>query len=165
MPVNNVVRMLQARKVPFTVYELPQVKLSAEETAEYLNVPLSQVFKTIVVTRQGSGKPILALVSAEGEVDLKKLAKAIGDKKVTLPTQKEAEKITGLKAGGISPLALLNKGFEVIIDERAMEYEEIHISGGQLGCNIRLPLHSLIDLTQARVLPIGDYSRKENNES
>ncbi len=164
MPVNNVVRMLQARKVPFTVFELPQVKLSAEETAEYLKVPLSQVFKTIVVTRQGAGKPILALVSAEGEIDLKKLAKAVGEKKVTLPTQKEAEKITGLKAGGISPLALLNKGFEVIIDERALDFEEIHISGGQLGCNIRLPVQSLIIITQARVLPIGDYSTEENDE-
>jgi Cys-tRNA(Pro)/Cys-tRNA(Cys) deacylase len=87
-------------------------------------------------------------------VDLKLLAAAIGEKKVHLPTEREAEQLTGLQAGGISPLALLNKGFQVVIDSSAEEHAEIHVSGGQRGLNIRLGVKDLIKLTNARVAPI-----------
>ncbi len=82
-------------------------------------------------------------------MDLKALAKALGEKKLLLPTEKEAERLTGLQAGGISPLALLNKGFQVVIDETAILYEEIYISGGQRGLDIRLPVDALVELTGA----------------
>ena len=61
------------------------------------------VFKTIVVTQKAPGKPILAVVNALQEVDLKLVAQALKAKKVSLPTQDEAEKLAGLQAGGISP--------------------------------------------------------------
>jgi Cys-tRNA(Pro)/Cys-tRNA(Cys) deacylase len=84
------------------------------------------------------------------EVDLKLLAKAVGEKKLLLATQRQAEQITGLLSGGISPLALLNRGFEVVLDELSDLYEEIYISGGQRGLIIRLPTRSLIALTDAK---------------
>ena len=93
-------------------------------------------------------------------MDLKLLAASLGEKKVYLPTEREAEQLTGLQAGGISPLALLNKGFQVMIDSAAQDYEEIHVSGGQRGLNIKLPVAELIKLTNARVGPI---SKVENN--
>jgi len=151
MLTNNITRMLDAKKITYTAFELPAEKLSAIETARYLGVPLEQVFKTIVVKREGKGKPILAVVPGSAEVDLKRLAKALGEKKLHMPTEVEAEQITGLQAGGISPLALVNKGFQVVLDSSAGNYQEIHISGGQRGLNIRLPLESLISLTNARV--------------
>ena len=76
------------------------------------------VYKTIVITRT-SGKPILAVIPGPNRVDLKLLAAALGEKKVTLPTEREAEALTGLQAGGISPLALVGKGFQVLIDSAA----------------------------------------------
>ena len=85
------------------------------------------------------------------QVDLKSLAAFLGEKKVKLPTEREAEMITGLQAGGISPLALLNKGFQVVLDASAREQAEIHISGGQRGLNIRLPVDALVRLTKARI--------------
>jgi Cys-tRNA(Pro)/Cys-tRNA(Cys) deacylase len=94
-------------------------------------------------------------VPGDSEVDLKLLAKAVGEKKVNLPTEKEAERLTGLQAGGISPLALLNKGFEVVLDEIATLFDEIHISGGQRGLNIRLPVAALVELTKAWVAEIS----------
>ena len=87
---NNVTRLLDQRKIKYQVFELPPEKLSAEETAEILRVPLDIVFKTIVVRRDSPGKLILAVVPGTGEVDLKALAKGIGEKKVFLTTQKEA---------------------------------------------------------------------------
>jgi Cys-tRNA(Pro)/Cys-tRNA(Cys) deacylase len=103
------------------------------------------------VKREGKGKPILAVVPGPAEVDLKRLAKALGEKKLHLPSEHEAEQITGLLAGGISPLALVNKGFQVVMDSSALEYKEIHISGGQRGLNIRLPVDALVKLTSARL--------------
>lgn len=154
MKPNNVTRLLDAHKIPYTAFDLEAEKLGALETARRLGIPPEQVYKTIVVLREGrAGKPILALVSGPNEVDLKALAKAVGEKKLILPTEREAERITGLQAGGISPLALLNRGFQVVIDASAQG--EIHISGGQRGLNICLPAQALADLTRAVFAPIS----------
>jgi Cys-tRNA(Pro)/Cys-tRNA(Cys) deacylase len=152
---NNVIRLLESKKIPFKVFELPPEKLGAIETAQILGVPLEVVYKTIVVTREKPGKPILAVVPGTNEVDLKALAQALGEKKVHLPTEREAETLTGLQAGGISPLALVNRGFQTILDSAANQHEEIHISGGQRGINVRLPVSALILLTNARTAQIS----------
>lgn len=148
--VNNVTRLLDSRKIPYTAYELPAEKLGALETARLLNLDPATVFKTIVVRREKPGKLLLAVVPGTSEVDLKLLAAALGEKKVQLPTEREAESLTGLQAGGISPLALINKGFQVVIDSSAQKYTEIHVSGGQRGLNIKLPVTDFAKLTNAR---------------
>ena len=153
--VNNVTRLLDAKKVKYTAFETSAEKHGALETAQMLNVPPEIVFKTIVVTRVKPGKPILAVIPGPGQVDLKLLAAAIGEKKVSLPSEREAEALTGLLAGGISPLALINKGFQVLIDSSAQAHAEIHVSGGQRGLNIRLPVKDLAALTNARFAAIA----------
>ncbi len=155
MAVNNVTRFLDSRKVPYSVFELPQEKLGGEEIARLLNAPPEIIFKSIVIFRKGSGKPILAVVPGNQEVDLKKLAKAVGEKKVTPSTQKEAENITKLQAGGISPLALINRGFEIVIHRSVQDFELVHVSGGELGVNIRLSSSDLINITKAKVADIS----------
>jgi Cys-tRNA(Pro)/Cys-tRNA(Cys) deacylase len=155
MVVNNITRLLDSRNVSYTIYELPPDKLGAERTAEMLGVSPDVVYKTIVVKREGRGKPILAVVPGSLEVDLKALAKAVGEKKVFLTTQKEAEQLTRLLAGGISPLALINQGFQVVIDSFAQTETEIHISAGQRGLNIRLRVSDLIELTNAHIAEIS----------
>lgn len=155
MKPTNVTRLLDQRKIAYTAYQLPPEKLGALEAAKYLGVPADLVFKTIVVKRVSAGKPILAMVPGTQEVDLKALAKIIGEKKVVLPTQREAERITGLQAGGISPLALLNRGFQIILDSSTEQYKEIYISGGQRGLNIQLPVSDLVSLTNAKVAEIS----------
>lgn len=153
--VNNVTRLLDARKIPYTAYELPAEKRGAQETARLLNADPGSIFKTIVVLKDKPKKPLLVLVSGDSVVDLKLLASALGEKKVHLPTEKEAEQVTGLQAGGISPLALLNKGFQIILDSSAQTFDDIHISGGQRGLNIKLPVSDLIKLTNARVVSVS----------
>ncbi len=71
------------------------------------------------------------------------------------PTEREAEELTGLQAGGISPLALIHKGFQVVIDASAQSQAEVHISGGQRGLNIKLAVADLAKLTNARFAPVG----------
>jgi len=148
--VNNVTRFLDSRKVSYTVFETPWKKLGAFETAQFLDVEPASVFKTIVITREKPKKPLLVVVPGPSNVDLKMLASALNEKKVHLPTEREAEQLTGLQAGGISPLALINKGFQTVIDSSARNYSMIHVSGGQRGINIRLSPHDLAKLTNAR---------------
>ena len=154
MTTNNVTRMLEARKVAFEALEVPNQKLSALEVSAYLSIPPERIFKTIVVRREKSGKPILALVPATGEVDVKALAAALKEKKVHVTTQHEAEALTGLLAGGISPLALINKGFQVVVDASAEGLESMLVSGGQWGLQIRIAPKDLVKLTNARFAPI-----------
>jgi len=151
---NNVTRLLDSRKIAYTAFELPNEKLGAVEAAGLLGVTTSLVFKTIVVTREGTGKTILAVVPGDREVDLKALAKAVGEKKLILPTEREAQHLTGLQAGGISPLALIQRGFQTVIDQSAQTLPEIYISGGQRGLNIRLRSNDLISITNARIASI-----------
>ena len=154
MTPNNVTRLLDAHKIPYQAFKTSAEKLGALETARFLDVPPEQVFKTIVILREGKGKPILAVIPGAFEVDLKKLARAVGEKKLSLPTERKAEQLTGLQAGGISPLVLLNKGFQVVLDELSGLFDEIHVSGGQRGLNIRLPVSALVELTRALVADI-----------
>jgi Cys-tRNA(Pro)/Cys-tRNA(Cys) deacylase len=157
MRANNVTRFLDAHQIEYTLFELSTEKHSAVETAHLLGVEAEQVFKTIAVTREGRGKTILAVVPGPVEVDLKALASTVGEKKLSLPTEREAEQITGLQAGGISPLALLNRGFQVVIDETAGLFDQIHVSAGERGLNLRLSPQDLIELTRASQADISKW--------
>ena len=155
MTINNVTRLLDSKKIFYKVFKLPAEKRGAIETARLLGVDPELVYKTIVTVRPRSGKPVLAVIPGPNRVDLKLLATALDEKKISLTTEREAEQLTGLQAGGISPLALLNKGFQVLIDTAAQTQAEIHVSGGQRGLNIRLGVAVLVELTHARFAPIS----------
>jgi Cys-tRNA(Pro)/Cys-tRNA(Cys) deacylase len=159
MSPNNVTRLLDSRKIQYKAFELSEEKRGALETARLLGVEPEAIYKTIVVTCP-KGKPILAVIPGPNRVDLKLLAAAAGEKKLNLPTEREAETLTGLQAGGISPLALINKGFQVFVDAAAQARPEIHVSGGQRSLNIRLPVKALVELTHAR---IAEISRVESS--
>jgi Cys-tRNA(Pro)/Cys-tRNA(Cys) deacylase len=105
-PVNNVTRFLDSKRVSYVAFETPVEKMGARETAEFLEVLPEIVFKTIVVTRDKPKKPVLVVIPGPSVVDLKRLTEFLGEKKVHLPTEREAEGLTGLQAGGISPLGI-----------------------------------------------------------
>ncbi len=149
--VNNVTRLLDAKKIPYTPHALPEEKLGAVDAAQLLNVPPAQVFKSIVAVRTGPGKPLLGVVPGDQELNLKLLAKAAGEKKVSLATHAQAEQLTGLQTGGISPLALVNKGFQIFVDQSALSYAHIFVSGGQRGLNIEIAPKDLVKLVNARL--------------
>jgi len=148
---NNVLRLLEARKVAYQAFSYSEEIHSAEEAAEAMGVPPEQVYKTLVVLRE-RGRPLLVMVPGGRQLDLRLLARALGEKKLRMATQREAEELTGLLVGGISALALLNKGFQVCIDASARRHEQVHVSAGQRGLNVRLSVADLIRLTGARVV-------------
>ncbi len=150
----NSMRLLESRKIPYvaTHYDVSGEFHSATQAAELLGAPAGMVYKTLVVLRDPpkSGKPFLVMIASDREVELKTLAKSVGEKKLQMASQREAESLTGLQVGGISALALLNRGFEICIDEPALALDQIHISAGQRGVDIRLAVKDLIGLTRAK---------------
>jgi Cys-tRNA(Pro)/Cys-tRNA(Cys) deacylase len=79
----------------------------------------------------------------------------MGVKRLAMARREQAERVTGLKAGGISALGLLGKGFEVFLDEQARSLEEMVVSAGRRGINLRLRREDFIRLTGARWLKAG----------
>jgi len=122
----------------------------AEEIAALLGLPPAQLFKTLVVLRPDKGKPILVMIPANQQLDLKKVAQVAGEKKLTMASHAEAEAITRLQVGGISALALLNRGFDIFIDDSALAFEQIYVSGGQRGLDVKIKTTDLIGITDAR---------------
>ncbi|NLD44901.1 MAG: Cys-tRNA(Pro) deacylase [Chloroflexi bacterium] len=150
----NSMRLLEARKISYTAHSYSPDIHSADGVAEVLGVSAAEVFKTLVALPQ-RGRPLLAIVPGDRELDLKALAKAAGDKKVHMATQKEAEALTGLQVGGISALALLDRGFRVILDASARQFPAIYVSAGERGLNLRVAVEDLVRITRARVAAIA----------
>ena len=147
----NTMRMLDARGVPYETYTFPPEVHSAEGVAQVVGVPVSQVYKTLVVVRK-QGRPLLVMIAGHRELDLKRLAKAVGEKKLRMATYKEAESLTGLEVGGISALALLNQGFEVYIDQAATQLQRVLVSAGCRGINLGIAVGDLLRVTKAKVI-------------
>ena len=154
MDKTNAVRLLDARQIAYRmkVYDPSGEFHDAVEAAALIGAPAESVYKTIVVLRETGGKPLLVMIPAHREVNLKLLAKETGNKKLRIAAHKEAEQLTGLQVGGISALALLNKGFEVYLDAGAQTRDAIHISAGARGVDIELAVKDLIAVTRARVV-------------
>lgn len=148
-------KVLEGKKIPYEPYEYPSSERDAAIIATIFNVPASWVYKTLVIDRPPK-KPILAIVAADRRLNLKKLAKVTGDKKLSMATHAEAERLTKLKVGGISPLALLNRGFVMYIDELAKDVEQIFVSAGQKGINLKVDTKGFLKVTKARLAAISD---------
>ena len=147
-------RALDAHKIEYTVHQFPDTIHNAQEVAEQIGLPAEQVFKTLVVLRENApnAHALLVMVPANQELDLRHFAQQIGVKAVRMAGHDQAEKLTGLKVGGISALALLNRPFDVYLDESATRFEEIAISAGQRGINVQLKVSAIIDLTHATIV-------------
>lgn len=154
----NAMRMLEAREIAYVAHCFSAEIHSAQGVADEVGLPAAQVFKTLVAVpakAPGEGVPLLAIVPGDRELALKKLARASGEKRLRMASQREAESLTGLRVGGISALALLHKGFEVFLDTSAKEYSEILISAGQRGINVQIAPDDLVKVTGAHVCPIS----------
>jgi Cys-tRNA(Pro)/Cys-tRNA(Cys) deacylase len=157
MPVGSpkktqAVRLLESKGIAhrLTVYDDGGEFHSGEEAAALVEAPVETVYKTLVVMREPpSGRPMLVIVPAAEQANLKTLAAAQGEKRLRMATQKEAEKLTGMQVGGISALAVQTGQFDVLIDDAARSLEMIHVSAGARGMDVELAVADLVRLTDA----------------
>lgn len=148
----NSMRFLEREGIAYEVIEFDESIHSAEGVAAFVGVPPNMVYKTLVVIPEGSNRPMLILASGERSLDLKKVAQGTGHKKVRMAAHQEAEKLTGLKVGGISALALTAKNWTVYIDQPVTELDYLLVSAGQRGVNLKIAVADLIRVLQAQVI-------------
>lgn len=151
----NTMRILEQHKIPYEALAYPDDIKDAELVAEALGIPYFMVYKTLVVEAEGQNKPALVMLASERHLDLKKTAVVLGAKKARLAAHKDAERLTGLKVGGISALALREKNWPVYLDNAATELEHICISAGQRGTQLRVPVTPLVSLLRARLADVS----------
>jgi Cys-tRNA(Pro)/Cys-tRNA(Cys) deacylase len=152
----NSMRLLESRGIAYQVHEFSSEVHSAEGVAEILGIPASHVYKTLVVMRQG-GRPLLVMVPGDASLDLKRLARSAGEKKLRMATQKEAAELTGLQVGGISALALQHKRFDVYADEDILTLPRVYVSAGCRGIDLSLSPQELLQITGARCARLAEY--------
>jgi len=147
------VRLLEQKRVAHEVFAFHDTIRSAQEVARVTGMPAEQVLKTLVVEQDPpKGKPYLVMMPSPLEIDLKVLAASLDVKKLRMATHRDAERHTGLQVGGISALALIGRGFDVLIEETATLFDEVLVSAGQRGYDVKLGLEDLVALTSARVV-------------
>ena len=132
----NVMRVLDSKKLAYNHYTYDNSTVNGVEVARLLGQEPDRVFKTLV-TRGKSGGFFVFMVPVAEELDLKKAARACGEKTVEMLPQKELLPRTGYVHGGCSPIGL-KKRFPTFVDETAQLFDTIHFSGGKVGCQIRM---------------------------
>ncbi|MHB1318012.1 MAG: aminoacyl-tRNA deacylase [Anaerolineae bacterium] len=155
--VTNAMRILDSRGIGYQALSFSDDIHSATGVADALGLPPERVFKTLVVMPDMPvrGRPLLAIVPGDAELDLKALAQAASEKKVRMATQREAESMTGLLVGGISALALLQKRWATYLDASARDVPWFVVSAGQRGINLRMGVDDFLAVTQAKVAHIA----------
>jgi len=138
MKKTNAARILDRLKIDYELieYRVDEADLSAIHLAETAGIPISKVYKTLVLEGDKTGY-FVCVIPGGKEIDLKKAALVSSNKKVAMLKMKELEPLTGYIRGGCSPLGM-KKPFPVFIDESANDYPLIYISAGIRGMQMRL---------------------------
>lgn len=147
----NAMRILDKNKVYYEVltYECDEF-IDGLHTAKKTGAPVEQSFKTLVLKGK-SGQYYVMVVPIANELDLKKAAKAAGEKSLDMIPVKEINQITGYIRGGCSPLGM-KKQLPTILHETAEKYDKIYISGGRIGTTISMNPEEL------RRITFGNYA-------
>ena len=133
----NVMRLLEQKKIPYKSYDYSSTgAISGEEVASVLGQDPNRVFKTLVTIAK-SGTNYVFVVPVNRELDLKKAASIVGEKKIEMLKSKELLPLTGYVHGGCSPIGM-KKPFVTVVHETGLEYESIIFSGGKIGSQVEM---------------------------
>lgn len=142
----NVTRLLDAKKIEYEfrlLYENTDDAKSVLEIAELLGENPQKVFKTLVAVGK-SGDHYVFMIPGGYELDLKKAAKATGEKSIEMIPQKDLLPLTGYVHGGCSPIGMkIAKQFDTFIDESAEDFDRIFFSAGKIGRQVCMSLSEL----------------------
>ena len=143
-------RLLEAAKIPFEVFEYPvdESDLSGDSVARKTGKDPSQIFKTLVFCGEKHGYGVCCIPACE-ELDLKKTARAFGEKKVEMLHVKDLLKVTGYIRGGCSPVGM-KKLFPTAIDETAVLFDKIYVSAGGRGTMLGVDPNALAEYIGAK---------------
>jgi Cys-tRNA(Pro)/Cys-tRNA(Cys) deacylase len=151
----NAARFLDGSRIHYKLveYEVDESDLSAESVAKKVNLPLEQVFKTLVAQGDKTGV-LMTCIPGNAELDLKAIATISGNKKVEMVHVKEIQQLTGYIRGGVSPIGT-KKPYPIFLDESAMKFPFISISAGARGSQILISPGDLIKVLDMKVCKIA----------
>ena len=146
LPKTNAMRQLDAAKIPYEVltYEVDENDLSGTHIAEQIGLPLPMVFKTLVARGASKGIYVFCIPVADS-LDLKKAAKAVGEKSIEMVAVKEINALTGYVRGGCSPVGM-KKQYPTVFHETAEIVDTVIVSAGKIGYQVELSPAALIEL-------------------
>jgi len=151
----NVMRVLDQKKVSYEMYTYADTEaISGVEVAAVLGQNPKQVFKTLV-TVGASKKNYVFVIPVCGELNLKKAAKAVGEKSIEMIKSKELLPLTGYIHGGCSPIGM-KKFFTTTIDETAKDWDTIIFSAGKIGYQVEVSLENLSKVIRFELKDICD---------
>jgi Cys-tRNA(Pro)/Cys-tRNA(Cys) deacylase len=155
MTKTNAMRLLDQAGITYKSieYEVDENNLAGEHVADLIGIPPEQVFKTLVAKGEKKGIVVFC-IPVNMELDLRKAAACIGDKKVEMLHMKELLGTTGYIRGGCSPIGMKKK-FPTYFDETAILYDEITVSAGVRGCQLCIPRDELVSYLQATLFDIA----------
>ena len=156
MGKTNAIRLVEQGQIPYREahYPFDESDLSGLHAAEAIGLPPEQVFKTLVARGERTGIAVFCIPVCSG-LDLKKAARATGDKKVELVHVKELLSLTGYIRGGCSPVGMKKKS-PTFLDETALLFEEIAVSAGERGHQMLLSPERLAQFIQAELLDLTE---------
>jgi Cys-tRNA(Pro)/Cys-tRNA(Cys) deacylase len=137
----NVCRVLDSKKAKYQFYSFDTEATNGLELAELLGQEPTRVFKTLVTVGKSKNHYVF-VIPVCNELDLKKAAKAVGEKSIEMIPQKELLPLTGYVHGGCSPIGM-KKFFKTTFHNTAKDYESIYFSAGKIGCQINMSLEEL----------------------
>ena len=145
----NVMRLLDQKKVPYTPHTYPHGDEAVDgvTVAQMTGMDPAKVFKTLVA-RGASKTPYVFVIPVACELDLKKAAKAVGEKSITMLHVSELTPLTGYVRGGCSPVGM-KKAFPTVFDESVNNVPTVMVSAGKIGFQIECAPADLIKLTRA----------------
>ena len=149
-------KLLKANKIDFSIHEYEHdanAKSFGLEAAEKLNLRVEEVFKTLLVTDEKNY--FVAILPVHHQLNLKKVAQAVGAKKLKMSDPKDAERLTGYLVGGISPIGQ-KKRLKTVIDQSAQQLEKLYVSGGKRGLDIGLKPQDLAKVLSATFADVLD---------
>ena len=145
----NVMRTLEQKKIPYTAHSYdPDGPIDGVSVAQTLGQPAERVFKTLV-TKAASGAYYVFDIPVAENLDLKKAAKAVGEKSIAMLPQKELLGLTGYVHGGCSPVGM-KKQFPTVFHKTALGYDTVCVSAGKIGAQVECDPKALIDLLRAK---------------
>lgn len=147
-------KALEQAGVAFSVHTYdydPNADRIGLQAAEALGEPPQRVLKTLMALVDG--KPVCVIVPSDREVSMKKLAAAFGGKSAEMMKPAAAERISGYKVGGISPLGQMRK-LPTAIEVQALEHDVVYVNGGQRGLQITLKPQDLRAVLDSLALPL-----------